>query len=55
MKTPLIAKKTNSNIAVIKNSDVEMIDVINESVIIKKNATRVLLLLNMLDEADISL
>ena len=32
-----------------------MIDVINESVFIKKNATRVLLLLNMIDEADISL
>lgn len=32
-----------------------MTDILNETIFIKKNATRVILLLNMIDEADLSL
>ena len=55
IKTPLVAQKTNSNSAIIKTSDVDIRDVIDESIMIKKNATKVILLLNMIDEADTSL
>ena len=55
IKTPLIAQKTNSNSAIIKTSDIPINEFIDESLMIKKTATRVLLLLNMIDEADTSL
>jgi len=55
IKTPLVATKTNANSAIIKTSDVDIRDVIDESIMIKKTATRVILLLNMIDEADTSL
>ena len=55
IKTPLIAHKTGSNAAIIKNSEIELEDLIEEEVLIKEIATKVLLVENMIDEADVNL
>ena len=55
IKTPLVAQKTGSNSAIIKNSEIGMMDLIDEEVLIKQMATKVLLIENMIDEADVNL